>query len=89
MQDGSGGRPVGKPSTSGFVWLIAMVACLSAFLFGYDTGVVSAAMLWIPDELHLTYTEQELVGNVHLPDTVERVDPYRISISHPSNFTSL
>eukprot|EP00053_Salpingoeca_punica_P024747 m.14535 g.14535 ORF g.14535 m.14535 type:complete len:552 (-) comp7155_c0_seq1:1758-3413(-) len=49
---------------SRFVIALAAFAAIGGFLFGYDTGVVSGAMLLLKDEYHLSNTEQELVVSV-------------------------
>jgi len=41
--------------------LIAFVAALSGILFGYDTGVMSGAILFIPNEYYLTPTMNGLL----------------------------
>lgn len=47
------------------VVFIAFIAALGGFLFGYDTGVISGAILFIQKDLSLTNTEIEiLVGAV-------------------------
>ena len=47
-------------------WLIALT-CISAIgggLFGYDTGVVSGAMIWIDERFHLNHFWHELLVSV-------------------------
>ncbi|MGO1943712.1 MAG: MFS transporter [Ancrocorticia sp.] len=58
--------PSGKKRSLG---LLAIVACLGSFLFGYDTGVIAGALpfMHMPGEaggLHLTAFEEGLVGGL-------------------------
>ncbi|XP_041794925.1 proton myo-inositol cotransporter-like isoform X3 [Chelmon rostratus] len=48
-------------STSGFVYVLAFFSALGGFLFGYDTGVVSGAMLLLKKEMNLSTLWQELL----------------------------
>lgn len=54
-----GGR--GGPSTPSFVYVLAFFSALGGFLFGYDTGVVSGAMLPLKKEMNLNNLWQELL----------------------------
>lgn len=47
--------------TTGFVYVLAFFSALGGFLFGYDTGVVSGAMLLLKREMNLDNLWQELV----------------------------
>lgn len=50
--------------TTFYVILLTFLCALGSFLFGYDTGVVSGAMLYIKDEFHLSPLLHELVISV-------------------------
>lgn len=47
--------------TPGFVYVLAVFSALGGFLFGYDTGVISGAMLMLKRELDLSALWQELL----------------------------
>ncbi|KAK2858858.1 hypothetical protein Q5P01_003478 [Channa striata] len=47
--------------TPGFVYVLAVFSALGGFLFGYDTGVISGAMLLLKKELELSALWQELL----------------------------
>ncbi|CAJ0557789.1 unnamed protein product, partial [Mesorhabditis spiculigera] len=42
-------QPSEQPKTTFYVVLLTCLACVGGLLFGYDTGVVSSAMLFLPD----------------------------------------
>lgn len=48
-------------STPRFVYVLAFFSALGGFLFGYDTGVVSGAMLLLKKEMNLNTLWQELL----------------------------
>ena len=60
--DPTGSRP--KEKTTRFVYLLTFFSAIGGFLFGYDTGVVSGAMLQINRVFSLTTVWQELVVSV-------------------------
>ncbi|CAG05594.1 unnamed protein product, partial [Tetraodon nigroviridis] len=47
--------------TPSFVYVLAFFSALGGFLFGYDTGVVSGAMLPLKKEMNLSNLWQELL----------------------------
>ncbi|KIL94307.1 hypothetical protein FAVG1_02870 [Fusarium avenaceum] len=53
-----------KPSKS--VWLITFTVAMGGFLFGYDTGVISAVLVTLGDDLghELSSHEQELITSI-------------------------
>jgi MFS transporter, SP family, galactose:H+ symporter len=42
------------------IYVIAAIAALGGLLFGYDTGVISGALLFLTKDFHLSATQQEL-----------------------------
>lgn len=53
-------RPESK-KTQSFVYLLTIFAAIGGFLFGYDTGVISGAMILIKEEFDLTPFWEELL----------------------------
>ena len=51
----------GRSRTTLYITMIAAVAALGGLLFGFDTGVIAGAMLFIVPDLHLGPAEQGLV----------------------------
>ncbi|XP_051544746.1 proton myo-inositol cotransporter-like [Myxocyprinus asiaticus] len=47
--------------TPGFVYVLAVFSAIGGFLFGYDTGVVSGAMLLLKRDMNITAMWQELL----------------------------
>ncbi|XP_029104526.1 proton myo-inositol cotransporter-like isoform X2 [Scleropages formosus] len=47
--------------TPAFVYVLALFSALGGFLFGYDTGVVSGAMLLLKRDMHLSALWQEVL----------------------------
>jgi SP family galactose:H+ symporter-like MFS transporter len=48
-------------SNSSFIYIVAGIAALAGLLFGYDTGVISGAILFIQKDFHLTAESEGLV----------------------------
>jgi MFS transporter, SP family, major inositol transporter len=65
-------RPQGASADAARRFLIRLTAIstLGGLLFGYDTGVISGALLFIGNDLHLTETEQSLVVTSLLLGTI-------------------
>jgi len=51
-------------------YFIAGIAALGGMLFGYDTGVISGALLFIRDEMALSPTVQGIVVAIVLAGAV-------------------
>lgn len=52
---------------SWFVWLVAITASLAGFLFGYDTGIISAVLVYLKDDLNnrpTTSNEKQLITSL-------------------------
>ncbi|KAL2849581.1 general substrate transporter [Aspergillus pseudoustus] len=50
-----------------FVWVVALSASIAGMLFGYDTGIISAVLVYIKDALGgriLTNSEKELITSL-------------------------
>uniref|UniRef100_A0A8D0AXH8 Proton myo-inositol cotransporter n=1 Tax=Salvator merianae TaxID=96440 RepID=A0A8D0AXH8_SALMN len=54
-------RQFQQDETPGFVYVLSLFSALGGFLFGYDTGVVSGALLLLKKELNLDAFWQELL----------------------------
>jgi SP family galactose:H+ symporter-like MFS transporter len=57
-------------SNGRFVYVIAGISALAGLLFGYDTGVISGAILFITQQFKLTSTMEEVVTSVVLAGAV-------------------
>jgi MFS transporter, SP family, galactose:H+ symporter len=55
-----------SPPDGSFVYVVASIAALGGLLFGYDTGVISGAVIFIKKDFALTTFPQELVVSMVL-----------------------
>lgn len=53
-----------KVKTPPFVYVLTFISGIGGFLFGYDTGVISGAMILLRDEFLLNSVWQELIVSV-------------------------
>ncbi|MET8818990.1 sugar porter family MFS transporter [Streptomyces rochei] len=64
---GSTGTPAGeRHGPPAMVYAVAGVSALGGLLFGYDTGIISGALLHLRDDMDLSSREQEVVVSVIL-----------------------
>ncbi|XP_050411789.1 proton myo-inositol cotransporter isoform X1 [Patella vulgata] len=54
----------GKLTSSSFVWILAFFSAIGGFLFGYDTGVISGAMLLLRKRFELSSLWQEIIVSI-------------------------
>lgn len=55
-----------KTDTGKYSWLVSITAAIGGMLFGYDTGIISAVLIYINDDLgkHLSSQERELITSI-------------------------
>jgi MFS transporter, SP family, major inositol transporter len=57
-----------KPSSGRFLTKLTVIATLGGLLFGYDTGVISGALLYMKDDLNLSsFAEATVVSSLLFP----------------------
>ncbi len=65
VNGGQAQGPASQQPTGRFVYVAAIFAALGGLLFGYDTGVISGAILFVKDQFALSSgTESEVVSSV-------------------------
>ena len=55
-----------KVKVNGFLLFVTAVTAIAGFLYGYDTGIISGALIPIKDEFHLGHRMQEMVTSAIL-----------------------
>jgi len=58
--------PKVKRNTAGFVYLLTFLCAIGGFLFGYDTGIISGAIVLVSEKFFLTAEWQEAVVSAPL-----------------------
>jgi MFS transporter, SP family, galactose:H+ symporter len=58
---GATGHAPAKSGNTGYVYVIAILGAFNGLLFGYDTGIISGALLFIRAQFNLSPTAQEVV----------------------------
>jgi SP family myo-inositol transporter-like MFS transporter 13 len=59
-----------KKRSSRFLYTLSFFAAIGGFLFGYDTGVISGAMLLLKDEFSLDSFSQEIIVSVTIASAI-------------------
>ncbi|KAK4539875.1 hypothetical protein LTR36_010269 [Oleoguttula mirabilis] len=65
--DAFGQNDIDNIAPSWFVWLVAATASIAGALFGYDTGIISAVLVYLGDDLNgraVTANEKELITSL-------------------------
>jgi MFS transporter, SP family, major inositol transporter len=59
--DSSGPNNAGEGARKGYLTKLTVISTLGGLLFGYDTGVISGALLYMKEDLNLTTTSEAFV----------------------------
>ncbi|BBC80172.1 MFS transporter [Acetobacter orientalis] len=59
-----------SPNANRVLWAAAIVAAICGALYGYDTGIISGALLLIAKDFHLTSGQEEMVASAILVGAV-------------------
>jgi len=51
---------------SGFIWRVSLIAGLGGILYGYDMGIIAAALIFVRSTFNLSTQMQEIVVSVVL-----------------------
>lgn len=54
------------PASTRYVFVLTALSAIGGFLFGYDTGVISGAMLLLVEDFGFDHKEQEMIVSVTL-----------------------
>jgi sugar porter (SP) family MFS transporter len=52
--------------SSGFIWRVALIAALGGILYGYDMGIIAAALIFVRESFHISTRMQEVVVSIVL-----------------------
>ena len=50
----------------GFIWRVSFIAGLGGILYGYDMGIIAAALIFVRDSFHLSTQMQQMVVSIVL-----------------------
>lgn len=67
IADQDGDDSIENVNTGPFVWLVALAASIAGSLFGYDTGIISAVLVYLNNDLNnrpASPNEKELITSL-------------------------
>ena len=68
--------PGSKHESTAFVYLLTFLCAIGGFLFGYDTGIISGAIVLVSVRFFLSFEWQEAVVSLSLIHISEPTRPY-------------